>query len=265
MAENTKIEWADHTVNLWWGCAKVHAGCKNCYAEKWSNRKMHDDTVLWGENAPRRLIKSAFSDLTKFQNKAKKENKMVRVFCGSMMDIFEDTKELVNPTQEPGKPITHTHQLRDILFHMIDIGMFPNIEFLFLTKRPKNISKMILSQWVDVGVPLNVWFGTSISDQETCDKYLPDLLAYSANARTFVSIEPQIGHISLDNHYSVDWVIQGGESGPGKRPFQIEWVDPIHDYCMIRKIPYFFKQIDKVTPIPDPLKIQMIPKFYQAI
>ena len=60
MAENTKIEWCNHTVNLWWGCSKVHTGCKNCYAE--SLAKLYGDSV-WGIDRNRKLIKSAFPTL----------------------------------------------------------------------------------------------------------------------------------------------------------------------------------------------------------
>ncbi len=63
MAKNTKIEWCDHTVNLWWGCTKVHRGGDNCYAEKWANRW---GAMFGGNENPRKLIKSAFSDLTKY-------------------------------------------------------------------------------------------------------------------------------------------------------------------------------------------------------
>ena len=97
MAENSKIEWTDHTVNLWWGCSKVHTGCKNCYAESLSHR-FGDD--IWGEDKGRKAIKSAFKDLNKYQKQAKKENKLVKVFIGSMMDIFEESKELIKPTDE---------------------------------------------------------------------------------------------------------------------------------------------------------------------
>ncbi len=72
MGQNSKIEWTDHTVNLWWGCAKVHAGCKNCYAEFLSENRYKNG--VWGEKAWRKRIKSAFRDLSRYQKKARKEN-----------------------------------------------------------------------------------------------------------------------------------------------------------------------------------------------
>ena len=84
--ENTNISWCDNTNNFWWGCMKVHKGCDNCYAEEWANR-FHDN--LWGKGSARCIVKSAFPSLSKWQRKALKENKLTKVFVGSMMDIFE--------------------------------------------------------------------------------------------------------------------------------------------------------------------------------
>ena len=81
MGQNSKIEWCDHTVNLWWGCSKVHTGCKNCYAEYFSDTRYKKN--LWGEKQPRQMIKSAFSDLDKYQKQAKSSttSKNIYVFC----------------------------------------------------------------------------------------------------------------------------------------------------------------------------------------
>jgi protein gp37 len=91
MAENSKIEWTDHTVNLWWGCSKVHTGCKNCYAEYLSDTRYKNN--LWGEKTNRKRIKSAFKDLDSSQKNGNITGKKYKVFIGSMMDIFEDTEQ----------------------------------------------------------------------------------------------------------------------------------------------------------------------------
>ncbi len=250
MAENSKIEWTDHTLNLWWGCAKVHIGCKNCYAETWSNRWGND---VWGEDKSRKRITSAFPDLKKYQNQAAKENKLVKVFCGSMMDIFEDEKPLSNPTRhDEGWEINFTSALRHQLFEDISQGFYDNLIFLFLTKRPWNIPL--------VGAPKNVWFGTSISDQETADIYV-DQLRRHKKANLFLSIEPQVGPINSLNLDGIKWVIQGGESGNKRRPFEIEWAETIRDISMGSNTPYFFKQIDKIRQIPEHLDIKEFPNF----
>ena len=250
MAENSKIEWTDHTVNLWWGCAKVHTGCKNCYAEHLSDTRYKND--LWGEKAGRKRIKSAFRDLNKYQRQAEQKNTQLKIFVGSMMDIFEDSKLLSNPTDE----FQSTNDLRTELFARISSGMYNNLIFLFLTKRPRNVWKMIPDSWSHG--QLNVWFGTSISDNETL-KYADQLKASLKFQNLFLSIEPQVGPIDDINLNGIDWVIQGGESGHKKRPFDIEWAYEMKEFCDFYNVPYFFKQIDKVQPIPSELLIREFP------
>jgi protein gp37 len=252
MAENSKIEWCDHTVNLWWGCSKVHTGCKNCYAEYFSDTRYKKN--LWGEKQPRQRIKSAFNDLDKYQKQAESQNKLLKIFCGSMMDIFEDSKLLTNPTEE----FETTSDLRFRLFHKIGKGEYNNLVFLFLTKRPENIALNAPTSWI-TNAPKNVWFGTSISNQETADKFTNILSCYKAN-NLFLSVEPQVDFIELNNKISpFSWIIQGGESGHNKREFNIEWARSLRNECQDAKIPYFFKQIDKIKEIPTDLMIREFP------
>jgi len=107
----------------------------------------------------------------------------------------------------------------------------------------------------------NLWFGTSISNPETI-KYGGVLQRQDVKNR-FLSIEPQIGRISHQDMggllHSIDWVIQGGESGPKRRPFNIEWAYEMKELCEDYSVPYFFKQIDKVQPIPEDLLIKQFP------
>jgi len=249
MAQNSKIEWTEHTINLWWGCTKVHAGCDNCYAETLSKRWGND---VWGNDKPRKEIKSAWNNLLNMQNAAFKAGEKHRVFVGSMMDIFEKPM----PVIDANIPEYNTGVLRDRLFDQISKWWYPNLVFLFLTKRPSNINKYIPESW-KTNPPENVWFGTSPVDQETYNKLAPQL--YEVKGKRFLSIEPQIGPIyDLSNLY-VDWVIQGGESGHHRRPFDTDWTERVRFACALRKIPYFFKQIDKVQPIPEDLQVRKIP------
>lgn len=252
LGKNVGIEWCDATVNLWWGCAKVHTGCKNCYAEYLSETRYGNN--LWGEKAPRKRIKSAFRDLNKYQKNAEKEGVKVKVFVGSMMDIFEDSKPLNNPTEE----FKTTDDLRQELFKRITNGDYDNIIFLFLTKRPRNTWEMIPEDWSHGWS--NVWFGTSVSDQETV-KYAYQLRNALRHQNLFLSVEPQVGHIEHIELAGIDWVIQGGESGNKKRPFVLEWAYKMKEICSFYEVPYFFKQIDKIQSIPNDLKIREFPKF----
>lgn len=261
--KNSTIEWTDHTVNLWWGCSKVHTGCKNCYAETLSNRFNNGKNSIWGDKSKRKAIKSAFKDLDKYQKQALKDNTKQKVFVGSMMDIFEDSKTLINPQWE----FSTTNQLRIEFFERISSGRYPNLIFLLLTKRPENIEKFAGKYFKQQSTFMgwkNVWFGTSISNESSCN--LSDKLgSVPFIDNKFLSIEPQVEFIPplkinpIDN--GIKWIIQGGESGPKKRPFKIHWAYFMKEYCEKNKIAYFFKQIDKKQSIPEDLKIRQFPKF----
>lgn len=251
MAQDTKIEWAKHTVNLWWGCSKVHEGCDHCYAEALSKR--YGDNVWGGQ--PRKLIKSAFDNLLKYQDLAKKAGEKHFVFLGSMMDVFEKPMPLID-----GKGLSlnySTEGLRQKLFMNVGAGLYSNLIFLFLTKRPSNINKYIPTHW-QFEPPKNVMFGTSVSTQKNADTLIPQLL--KVKGKKFLSVEPQIESINLSKYLPhIDWVIQGGESGAGKRPFNLAWAYDLKDQCAVAGAPYFFKQIDKVQPVPNDLLTRQIP------
>lgn len=249
--KDSKIEWTDHTLNLWWGCTKVHAGCDNCYAESLSTR-FGDD--VWGNGKPRKVISSAFRSLEKFQDEAAKSGKIRRVFVGSMMDIFEKAMPCIDSQGIPDK--NDTGYYRQVFLRWIDEGRYQNLLFLLLTKRPSNILKYIPERW-KTKPPVNVMFGTSPSDQATFDTLIGQI--EKVPGRKFLSIEPQIGPINIGNPHFIDWIIQGGESGPNRRQFDIEWAADMRKQCARAGIPYFFKQIDKVIPIPDYLLIRQFP------
>lgn len=289
--ENSKIEWTDHTINLWHGCTKVHEGCDNCYAETLAKRWKND---IWGNDKPRKYVASAFAKLNSMQAIAAGAGEIHRVFCGSMKDIFEKPMPLIDSKGNPaidsndGSPIGTDH-LREQLFDNITAGMYPNLIFLLLTKRPSNINKMIPESW-KTDPPKNVMFGTSPVNQTTALKLIPQLL--QVNGKRFLSIEPQLDIVDitnkgLHNAYSVptryttfgngnkvgiewtdpgdafigmDWVIQGGESGHHRRPFNLDWAYKMKKQCLDAGVPYFFKQIDKKQPIPNDLMIRQFPK-----
>ncbi len=179
-----------------------------------------------------------------------------RVFVGSMMDIFEKPMPLVNSKGEPMKE--STGDLRNRFFAEI-IPNCQNLTFLLLTKRPSNINKYIPSVWKAIP-PNNVMFGTSPVNRQTFDTLVPQLK--KVNGRRFLSIEPQLSLIMPDRSdlAGIDWVIQGGESGPHKRPFKIGWAIELRDICANYNVPYFFKQIDKVQEIPSELHIRQFPR-----
>jgi protein gp37 len=251
---NSKIEWTLHTLNLWWGCVEVHAGCINCYARIWALRW---GLLIWGIKSPRLIVKSAFSILNRMQKDAQKAGEIHRVFVGSMMDIFERSMRMIDRKgNELGET---TGELRDQLFMNIDAGMYPNLMFLFLTKRPSNINKYIPESWKE-NPPANVMFGTSPVDQETANTLINQLV--QVNGKRFLSVEPQLAELTLLpwlEKKQIHWVIQGGESGKCKRFFDTNWARKTKAECEATGTPYFFKQVDKVQEIPDDL---MVREFY---
>lgn len=263
----TKIEWCDFTSNLWHGCFEVHAGCDNCYARVLSHRWGNN---VWTNNGPRLAIKSVWKDLERYQRDAAKANRIDRVFVGSMMDIFEKPMPVVDKS---GKKMfanssntweLTTDLLRDEFFTYI-VPNSPNLMFLLLTKRPSNINKYIPEYWKD-SPPDNVMFGTSPVDQPTARTLITQLL--QVKGKKFLSVEPQLGEVVFEPNWligapeyqgQIDWVIQGGESGHHKRPFNLDWAYQMRDQCSNYLVPYFFKQIDKVQPIPEDLLIRQFP------
>lgn len=245
--KNTKIEWCDHTVNLWWGCTKVGQGCKNCYAETLANRFGND---IWGDGKERKLVKYPFFELSKLQNSAKKRGVRETVFVGSMMDIFEDLD----------KRNSEAELSRSLLFLNIENGGYDNLVFLFLTKRPQNVKEIVPRLWKEILPPDNVWYGFSVATQAEYDQTIGIIRHIQGNK--FLSIEPQVKHIALgEKAKTVQWIIQGGESGRNRRPFDIEWARSMRDECVRLNIPYFFKQIDKLQEIPEDLQIREFPEF----
>lgn len=249
MALDSKIEWTHHTANLWWGCTNVHEGCDNCYAEKWANRF----GVKWGLYTPRREVKGVWGNLLSMQAKAAAAGEIHRVFVGSMMDIFEKPMLVIN-TDGQLMPY-QTDALRRRFFEEI-VPYSPNLMFLLLTKRPSNINKYIPDSWKN-NPPSNVMFGASVVNTKTALDVHRQLS--QVNGKRFYSVEPQLEFIDFSKNdllEGIDWLIQGGESGPGKRPFNTDWARHTRDVCANSTVAYFFKQVDKVQPVPDDLLIR---------
>lgn len=267
--ENSKIEWTasprpdgtlapGHTGNLWLGCTEVHAGCDNCYARVQSQRWGRD---VWGKDKPRVAVKKVWGDFMRWQALAHAAGEVHRVFVGSMMDIFEKPMPVVdskgNPILQSMNREINTGEIRDRFFYEI-VPACPNLDFLLLTKRPSNINKYIPERW-NTDPPDNVMFGTSPVDSETFRTLVPQLK--KVNGRRFLSIEPQLGYIfpTRQGLFGIDWIIQGGESGHKKRPFNLSWARFLRDVCKANQVPYFFKQIDKIQEIPSDLMVRQFP------
>jgi protein gp37 len=121
----------------------------------------------------------------------------------------------------------------------------------------------------DNSLPQNLWLGTTCENQEQYNKRAPYLAQF--NCVTFISVEPQLERVSLAENVraanAIDWVICGGESGPGCRPFNVEWARELRDQCRENGIPFFMKQLgghpskrDRLEDLPEDLRIREFPK-----
>jgi protein gp37 len=253
MSKETGIAWCDATFNPWWGCQKVSPGCAHCYAETWAERYGHD---VWGPTAGRRLFSERhWAEPVTWDRVAARDGVRMRVFCGSMCDVFEDYPVLDGQ--------------REKLWHLI--RSTPNLDWLLLTKRPENIAPMCGV----LGAP-NVWLGTSVEDQVRAELRIPVLLRLRAAVR-FLSVEPMLGPVSLEAVNEkigssavvggIDWLIIGGESGPGARPMDAAWARSLLAECRDAGIAPFVKQLgghpdkrDDPRDWPDDLRVRQFPK-----
>lgn len=260
--ENTGIEWATHTFNGWEGCTKVSAGCKNCYAETRNARWNGGTAPNWGKGAPRRRTSVAnWRKPVQWNKAAEAERQRIdrhnlgadigqsipippkpRVFCASLADWLDDEVPI--------------EWLKDLL---VLIFKTPHLEWMLLSKRPENfvprLHKVILEckfsgeeltahsticKWAGEDIaPGNVWIGTSAEDQENWDRRIPHLMEIPAKIR-FVSAEPLLGPITM-GLVQPDWLIVGGESGPGARPMEKQWVRNLEEESGMSCF-FFFKQ-----------------------
>ena len=237
MSAQSSIEWTDRTWNPVTGCTKVSAGCKNCYAEtiakrfwkgrKFTNVRCHEDRI---------------DDPLKWR-------KPCRIFVNSMSDLF------------------HEDVPYDFIVRVLDVMHEARRHtFQVLTKRSQRMIEVMRAYTCAApqNLPPNLWLGVSVENQAAADERIPILLKAPAAVR-FLSCEPILGELHLSqwleseldrycrddcfgipvnaNRAKVDWVIVGGESGPGARPCDVEWIRSIVKQCKAAGIPVFVKQL----------------------
>lgn len=237
MVENSKIEWCDHTFNPWIGCQKVSPGCDNCYAEALMDKRYH--RVSWGPHGERKRTSNSNWSLPMRWNRSARKQHLDRrptVFCGSLCDWLDNRVP---------------NQWREDLACVIEAT--PDLEWLLLTKRPENFPK--LGMWHDDDIPSNVRLGFTAEDQEHFDRRYP----FFAPFRNFVSYEPALGPLRL-GAARPDWIICGGESGPGSRPMDDRWARDLRDECRLASIPFFMKQMARKAEIPPDLLVREWPE-----
>lgn len=250
MSIQTKIQWCDATFNPWIGCTKVSPGCAHCYAEMATPTRVlrAKGRETWGAGSPRhRTSDGTWAAPVAWNRDAAEALRgeepvtRPRVFCASLSDWLDDAVPI--------------EWLTDLLAL---IHATPHLDWLLLTKRPENwrarltaarpayVDDMHLhnfvSQWLAGLVPANVWIGTTVEDQKRADERREHLRAIPA-AKRFVSYEPALEQVDWAGWEFLDWLIMGGESGPGARPLQAEWFWETLYWCRGNGVAPFVKQL----------------------
>jgi protein gp37 len=274
MSANSAIKWTDHTYNPWWGCTRVSPGCQHCYAETFAKRT---GNKVWGQNAERRFFGDKhWAEPLKWDRAAEKAGRPALVFCASMADVFEDRDDVVPHRDRLFELVESTPHLiwqlltkrpenvlamvpaawlagptGSVIHRNLGSADVPNMRVDFVDGR-------------DAGWPSNVWVGTTVEDQQRADERIPHLRRIPAPVR-FLSCEPLLGPVDLSRwlHLEqvrqpgdewafvrgpgfhpalVEWVIAGGESGPGHRPMDLDHARSLRDQCTAAGVPFFFKQ-----------------------
>lgn len=293
MSKETKIEWADSTLNFWSGCTKVSAGCAKCYAETLSNRKLTNkagelNIGQWGKGALRKRHQSAF-------NLALQLNKcpMICDTCGGHFAIREDgfgDHYALNAEHICDGETFHRRRVFSLslgdwldpevpiesLAEMLDtVRQCGDLQWLLVTKRPELWRERIEAvrdfaatqrwgclwdwccSWLSGNPRKHIMVLTSVENQQAADERIPVLLDIPATQHG-LSCEPLIGPVNLDRFFwdkgmdrmwpkkqgeRIDWVIVGGESGPGARECNVDWIRSVVEQCRAAGVAAFVKQL----------------------
>jgi protein gp37 len=212
MAQNSGIEWTEATWNPLTGCSKVSPGCKNCYAERMSIRLKAMGQPNYSRGFDLSLHERSLDIPLHWK-------KPLNIFVNSMSDLFHEDV-----------PIDFIKRVFDVM------NSAQRHRFQVLTKRSERLLDLNpLLNWAP-----NIWMGVSVENQDY--NYRIDHLRRTSASVKFLSIEPMLGPLDDLDLSGIDWVIVGGESGPGARPMNPLWVASVRDQCLRAGAPFFFKQ-----------------------
>lgn len=208
----SKIEWTDATWNPVTGCNKVSPGCKFCYAERLSKRLKATGMAKYRNG----FAVTLHPDTLEIPLRWRKPRS---IFVNSMSDLF------------------HPEVPDDFIADVFDVMARADWHrYQVLTKRPERVASLNSNlPW-----PAQIWQGVSVENADYAHRI--DLLRETDAAVKFLSLEPLLGPLPNLNLRGIDWVIVGGESGPGARPMQPDWAREIRDQCLDAGVPFHFKQ-----------------------
>lgn len=212
MAERSSIEWTNATWNPARGCAKISPGCKHCYAETFAERFRGVSGHAYEHGFDLRLVPRALDLPLRWR-----EGRLI--FVNSMSDLFHEDI-----------PIEYIRRVFDVMRRATQH------QFQVLTKRADRLEEIM----AETDVPANVWLGVSVESADY--RWRIDHLRRVRARIRFLSLEPLLGALGRLNLRGIHWVIVGGESGPGARRMEPEWVRAIRSQCRAAGVPFFFKQ-----------------------
>jgi protein gp37 len=216
MSDHSTIEWTNATWNPVRGCTKISAGCKHCYAERFAERF---------RGVPGHPYETGFDLLVPGKlTEPLRWSKPRRIFVNSMSDLFHEAV-----------PDAYIRAVADVMlaarWHTFQV----------LTKRSSRLLKLLSSILRDAANVSHVWWGVSVENRKHGLPRVGHLQAAPARVR-FLSVEPLLENLGRLPLAGISWVIVGGESGPGARPMEEEWVWTVRQQCYRAKVPFFFKQ-----------------------
>jgi protein gp37 len=224
MAGTSDIEWTEATWNPIAGCTILSPGCTNCYAQRLASRLQAMGQPKYQGTTRKSGRRHVWTGRVNIDHRTLgaplRWRKPLRIFVNSMSDLFQDgvPDEII---------YSIWHVMKEADWHTYQI----------LTKRPERMRDVVSK--LDKQLP-NVWLGTSVENASYVHR-IDVLLSVPAHIR-FVSFEPLLGPVAPVNLDGVHWAIVGGESGPGARAVDCEWVEAIQANCRDQRVAFFFKQ-----------------------
>jgi protein gp37 len=217
MSDHSTIEWTDATWNPVRGCTKISPGCAHCYAETFAERFRGVRGHPYEQGFDLRLVREKLPEPLRWRRPR-------MVFVNSMSDLFH--KDVPDD-------------------YIVAVGRVMQLArwhtFQILTKRSERLRDLLRSKLAFVAKDRHVWWGVSVEDRKYGVPRIRHLQEAPVAVR-FLSIEPLLEDLGSLDLAGIDWVIVGGESGPGARPMQPGWVRSIRSHCRRDGVPFFFKQ-----------------------
>lgn len=212
MAAQSSIEWTDATWNPVTGCTKTSPGCRHCYAERMARRLQ----AMGQPNYANGFQPALHERMLELPLRWRRPH---HIFVNSMSDLFHEAVPL---------------SFIQAVFHVMQRANWHNYQIL--TKRSARLLELdSLLDWRP-----HTWMGVSVEDERR--SFRIDHLRRTGAIVKFLSLEPLLGPLSNLDLTGIDWVVLGGESGPGARPVNPTWVREIRDQCQRAALPFFFKQ-----------------------